>query len=113
MAATTFTWQPSFPATQISRPTVRRIKYGDGYEQRLRYGLNQDLKQWQLVFDNRTDAERSEITAFLTARGGAEAFNWTTPFGSTGAFVCDEWSSEHRACNLNTITATFKRVVDI
>lgn len=113
MAVTTFTWTPSYPATQISKPTVRRIKYGDGYEQRLRYGLNQDLKEWDLVFDNRSDEERSEITAFLTARAGVEAFNWVTPFGTVGAFVCDEWTSEHKACNQNTISARFRRVVDI
>jgi phage-related protein len=113
MAATTFTWIASYPATQISQPRVRRVQFGDGYEQRLRYGLNTDLKQWDLVFENRTDSERTEITSFLSARGAVEPFNWTTPFGATNAYVCDEWQAEHAGYNRNTITARFRRVIDI
>jgi phage-related protein len=89
------------------------VKFGDGYEQRLRYGLRTDFKQWDLVFENRTDAERSEILNFLTARAGVEQFNWTTPHGSTTAFVCSEWSNEIVAYNLNTISARFRQVIDI
>jgi phage-related protein len=113
MAATTFTWIPSFPATQVSQPNVRTVKFGDGYEQRLRYGLRTDFKQWDVVFENRTDTERSEIVSFLTARAGVEQFNWTTPHGSTSAFVCSEWTSELVACNLNTVRARFRQVIDI
>jgi phage-related protein len=113
MAATTFTWTPSFPAAQNSQPTVRTVKFGDGYEQRLRYGLRTDLKQWDLVFENRTDTERDQILTFLSARGGVEQFNWTTPHGETRAFVCESWNSEHSACNLNNISAKFREVIDL
>lgn len=113
MAATTFTFTPSYPASQQSQPNVRTVKYGDGYEQRLRYGLRTDLKQWVLVFDNRSDAERDQILAFLSARGGVEQFNWATPHNETSAFICSEWSSEHSACNLNTVRASFREVIDL
>lgn len=113
MASTTFTWTPSFPASQESTPSVRRVTFGDGYEQRLSYGLNTDLKQWDLVFENRTDSERDQILNFLNARKGVEAFNWTPPHGGTRAFVCDAWNAELNACNLNTVRAKFRQVVDI
>ena len=113
MAATTFTWTPSYPATQQSEPNVRTVKFGDGYEQRLRYGLRTDFKVWNLTFVYRSDSERNEIINFLSARGGAEQFNWTTPHGETRAFVCSSWTSEHNNCNLNTINATFREVIDL
>lgn len=113
MAATTFTYTPSFTASQASEPRVRTVQYGDGYEQRLRYGLNTNPKEWQLVFANRTDSERNNILAFLDARGGAEAFNWTDPHGGTGVYVCQQWNSEALNCNNNTITAKFRQVYDL
>lgn len=106
----TFTWIPSFSATEVSKPLVRRVKLGDGYEHRIRFGLNTDLKEWQLNFDYRTDTERNQILDFLEARGGWDSFTWTDPHGTTGQYVCEEWTSELLACNKNTITATFRQV---
>lgn len=110
----TFTYQPSFEATQSSKPRVRRFQAGDGYEQRVTFGLHPDLKEWDLVFENRDDAETAAISGFLTARGGVESFTWTPPItGSNPAqFVCDEWQVSLLACNLNTIRAKFREVAE-
>lgn len=75
----TFTFIPSFSATESSKPRVRTFKAGDGYEQRVRFGLRTDPKVWQLTFSERTDTEAGGILAFLEARGGAESFDWTPP----------------------------------
>lgn len=48
----TFTYTPSFEATESSRPNVRKVEFGDGYSQRLTLGLNQNPKEWALVFQN-------------------------------------------------------------
>lgn len=109
----TFTWTPSFDSSEASRPRVAKAQMGDGYEQRVRMGLQTDPKTWSLQFDNRTDAEREEIRAFLEARGGAESFNWTTPWGQTGRkWVCENWDITPSNCNNNQITATFRQVYD-
>jgi len=108
----TFTYTPSFSATQNSEPQIQKVQFGDGYEQRLRFGLNTNPKQWDLIFQHRTDTERDDILAFLDARGGWEAFDWTPPHGDAGRFVCEQWRSEMLSCNLNTITATFRQVFE-
>lgn len=110
----TFTYTPSFPATQTSQPRVRRFQAGDGYEQRVTFGLNYDLKEWDLTFDNRSDADAAAITGFLEARGGVESFTWTPPItGSNPAqFICSEWQISLNSCNLNTITAKFRQVAE-
>lgn len=108
----TFTWTPSFEATEASRPRVRKTQFGDGYEQRVRFGLNTNPKEWSLTFAERSDAERDAILAFLDARGGAESFDWTAPRGGAGKYVCEEWQVTLRACNFNTIQAKFRQVYE-
>jgi len=108
----TFTYTASFTASESSQPSVRKVQFGDGYEQRLRFGLNTDPKIWQLTFANRTDSERETILNFLEARGGAESFDWTPPRGSAGKYVCSEWNMNMLNCNNNTITATFVEVFE-
>lgn len=108
----TFTYTPSFQATESSKPRVRKFQAGDGYEQRVRFGLNTDPKEWTLTFANRTDAERENILAFFEARIGVESFDWTPPRGGAGKFVCDEWQTTLSNCNNNQINATFREVFE-
>jgi phage-related protein len=108
----TFTWIPSFEATEASKPRARKAQLGDGYEQRVRFGLNTDPKEWSLVFSNRTDVERDEIRTYLNARAGVESFAWTPPGGSVGKYVCEEWQVTLSNCNNNQIRATFRQVFE-
>lgn len=108
----TFTYTPSFEATESSKPRVRKFQAGDGYEQRVTFGLHANPKEWSLVFSNRTDTERDQITAFLDARAGVEAFDWTPPRGSAGKYVCEEWQVTLSNCNNNQIRATFREVFE-
>lgn len=108
----TFTYTPSFQATESSKPRVRKFQAGDGYEQRVRFGLNIDPKDWTLAFANRTDAERENILTFLEARAGVESFDWTPPRGGAGKFVCEEWQITLSNCNNNQIQATFREVFE-
>lgn len=113
MAATNFIWTPSYGAQERSQPIVRSVKFGDGYEQRLTYGLNTDLKVWSLTFNNVSTSIKDQITGFLEARGGSQQFNWTTPNNTVGAFVCQEWEVAAVAPSRWTINATFREVVDL
>lgn len=111
MASLSFAYSPSFAATQTSKPRTRVVKFNDGYEQRLAFGLNTDLKTWQLKFDNRSNDETTQIKGFFEARRGVDSFTWTDPYGGIAFYVCEEWTVEHAACNLNNIQATFRQVV--
>jgi len=108
----TFTYTPSFTADLEEQPIVRSVRFGDGYEQRLAYGLNTQPKKWSLTFLNRTDTERDNILGFLRARGGVESFDWTDPAGYAGKWVCKAWNNSLVNCNFNNITATFEEVFE-
>ena len=113
MAATSFILVPDYGSRQTSQPTVRSVRFGDGYEQRLSYGLATDLKTWNLTFTNITTSEKTQITGFLEARGGSQRFNWPTPDGVVSTFICQEWTSTIVVYDRWTVDATFREVVDL
>jgi len=110
---TTFTWTPDFGAQKTQTPAVKKAKFGDGYEQRVQFGINNNPQTWTLNFVNRDDTETNQIDAFLQARRAVEAFTWTPPRSSTAIrVVCDSWSIDAVKYNLNSVSATFRQVFE-
>lgn len=105
---------PDYGLTKESEPKVQRTQFGDGYEQRIRFGLNQDPKTWPLTWTNITNSEASQIEAFLDARAAdGQSFDWTPPDGATSyKWVCDKWSKSMTSYNRNMVSATFRQVFE-
>jgi phage-related protein len=104
---------PDFSLNKKSEPRVRSTQFGDGYQQRLRYGLNTNPKSWDLRWTAKSNSDADAIEAFFDARGGAESFNWTPPAGGgTGKYICTSWNRELQYANINIITATFVQVFE-
>ena len=103
---------PTYGALKTSQPKVRQVQFGDGYVQRLTFGLNQDLKIWNLTFEvSETDADT--IETFLEARGGSEYFTWSPPDETTSyKWICLNWSKTIPYLNRARIQATFQEVAD-
>lgn len=108
----TFTTQPSRSARATIKPNIRNIKLGDGYEQRLAFGLNRRPEEWSLTFHARSTSERDTILDFLEARNGTESFDWTSPNGDAGKYVCEEWEVEVDLNNYFIISTTFRQVFE-
>lgn len=110
----TFTWTADYGYSRQTRPVVRKVQFGDGYEQRLAFGLNTKPQVYSLTFSNRDNSESDAIEQFLFDRGGVESFDWTPPQGGgLIKVVCDEpWERTPVAYNLNTIQATFRQVFE-
>jgi len=49
---------------------------------------------------------------FCAARGSVEPFEWTSPAGTQGKFVCDDWSRSIEEPDLETVRADFRQVFD-
>ena len=103
---------PTYGAQKTSQPKVIKVQYGDGYEMRAVFGLNQNPKSWSLTWEiSETDADT--IETFLDARAGQESFDWTAPSEASSAkFVCAEWSKSIPYLNRATIQATFTQVFE-
>ena len=104
---------PTYGVQKRSNPKVRTVRFGDGYEQRLTVGLQQNPKTFQLTFEvSETDADT--IETFLDARADDNAsFDFTPPGeGSSSKFVCESWSKTIPYLNRASISATFRQVFE-
>ncbi len=106
----TFNWIPQKSSTASISPRVRVIKFGDGYEQRIQDGINNDLRSYNVTFIGLFD-DITLIDEFLTRQGAVHAFKWREPnTHKTITVVCRSWSSTSNGA-AKTITATFDEVV--
>ena len=106
-------FDPAPGMTKSSAPAVRRVQFGDGYETRLSFGLNQNPKIYNLTF-NVSESESDTIETFLDARAAdADSFTYTPPGESSSSeFVCEEWSKSIPVDDRATIQATFRQVFE-
>ena len=105
---------PSYGAQKTSTTSTRTVQFGDGYQQRLTYGLNQNLKIWKPQFQNISETDADTIETFLDARAADNAsFDWTPPGESSASkFICLSWSKTIPYKNRATIKASFQEVAE-
>ena len=108
--------EPSYGLQKQSSPTIKIVKYADGFEQRQLVGIaaHQNKKIYNLAWNNITETDSDTIETFLDARADDRAsFDYTPPGESTSyKFVCDTWSKKIDLPNRATITATFREVFE-
>ena len=84
--------EASFGFTKKSQPNTRIVKFADGYEHRLVFGLaaHQNPKVYNLKFENITETESDVLEGFLNSRAADSAsFTFTPPnegFTKTGTY---------------------------
>lgn len=108
----TFSWFPDAGHKKSVSPRVRVAKFGDGYEQRVRDGINTMSQAWDLTFTG-SAVEINAIEAFLVARGGANFFLWTTPEQQTGKYVCRSWDKSRERGVKVSLSCKFEQVFDL
>jgi phage-related protein len=104
---------PTYGAQKSSQPKIKETQFGDGYSQRIRWGLNQNPKKWNLTWEV-SETEADTIETFLNARANDGAsFDWTPPDESTSyKWTCYQWQKSIPYLNRASITATFNQVFE-
>ena len=107
--------EPTYGQRKKSQPNTRTIRFADGYEHRLLFGLaqHQNPKEFSFTFEvSETDADT--IEDFLDARANdSDSFTFTPPGESTSSqFVCESWNKSIPYLNRATIQATFRQVFE-
>ena len=105
----TFTFVPSYSSDVTAEPGVDTVSYGEGYQQRRAKGINNNPLAFNLMFTGTTDVDRNALIAFLTARGGVEAFIWAPPAPHYDPavpkyFICPKWTNSYIEVNNNSIS---------
>jgi len=105
--------KPTYSFTKQSEPKLRTTQFGDGYAQRLPFGLNQNPKSWDLQF-NVTDTNADTIESFLDARAADGAsFDWTPPNSATSyKWFCTKWQRVFIGPRRSEISCTFNQVFE-
>lgn len=108
--------QPTYGVRKNNQPKVRTVKFADGYEKRIMFGLaeHQNPKTFALTFEV-TETQADTIEAFLDARAEETngSFDFQPPGESSGSkFVCESWTKTITYLNRATINATFREVFE-
>ena len=106
---------PKYGQQKRSAPNVRTVKFQDGYEHRILFGLaaHQNPKSYSLTFEvSETDADTIETFLDARAEDGA-SFDFTPPGESSSSkFVCQSWSKSIPYLNRAIIQTTFREVFE-
>lgn len=107
----TFVWVPRPGMGIKTKPSVRVVKFGAGYEQRSPEGLNSRLRSFTPVFRVISD-ELPYLLDFLEEHGAYTAFLWRPPAVNRAIIVvCREW--DVKVQNLYAdVSCQFDEVVD-
>ena len=94
---TTVNINPDFGLQKKSKPKTRIVKFQDGYEQRILFGVgaHQNPKIYNLTFKNLSETQSDTIESFLA-----------------GKYVCEEWTKTIPFPNRATINAVFRQVFE-
>ncbi len=106
---------PTYGVRKSSAPNTRTVRFADGYEHRILFGLaeHQNPKVYNLTFEvSETDSDT--IETFLDARANDSAsFDFTPPGeASSSKFVCDGWNKSMPYLNRARIQTTFREVFE-
>ena len=106
---------PTYGQQKRSAPNTRIVRFADGYEHRILFGLaeHQNPKIFNFTF-NVSQADAVKIEDFFDARANdSTSFNFTPPGeASSSKFVCESWSKSIPFLNRATIQATFREVFE-
>lgn len=110
-----FFWKPSYSSQVVHQPRIIRIKFGNGYEQRIEDGINTNLINLDLTFENRDETEAVAILHFLSQRNSKESFIFNVPTAYSKStfstrFLCSSWNSTYNFYNNYSIRTTFEEV---
>ncbi len=89
-------------------------EFEGGYRQRAKPGPNSVRRSLSLDWPGMPPAEASALLAFLEARAGAEAFNYTPPGeASATLWTCASWSDVWAGRNARSVSAQFVEEFDL
>ena len=97
------------------KPRVLKAQFGDGYEMRVRDGINTTPRTFALTFNNRTKADIDNIYDFLNGLAGVDTCKLTIPYdgGETAVVVVvEQWARTLVYDEYYTLTCSAREVFE-
>ena len=70
---------PKYGFKVTAEPRVRNVQFGDGYEMRVRDGINNTPRVWGLTFANRTKEDIDKLYKFMNTLASVDTAKLTVP----------------------------------
>lgn len=114
MAQPTFTINVQYGLTARRGTRLRRVSFGDGYEQVVPDGLNSDIRQYEIQTVPITDAQASALDEDLSDLQGDFFYSQFKQDDAIYKYRLDpnEWSWQCIGVNSNIISFAVKRHYD-
>ena len=100
---------------QSAKPRVLKAQFGDGYEMRVRDGINNTPREWTLTFANRTKADIDNLYDFINGLASVDTAKLTIPFDgseSTVVVVLEEYSRTLNYDDYYTLSVNAREVFE-
>ena len=94
---------PSYGTVKTSKPNIRIANFGLGYSQRSTLGINQNLKTYQLKFENISFSDANTIETFLDSMAGVTSFSYPVP--DLGTIITGTYALDSTTKTIITITS--------
>jgi phage-related protein len=103
--------QPDYSSSLNKQPRVRKVGFGDNYEQRTADGLNHNPDKWTLTWDELTDDEIKTLLDFFDGLGGVATFSWQSLYATAPKkYVCEKWDPTPVSDNNHRLSASIYQV---
>lgn len=107
---------PNFGITITQRPIKKIIRFADGYEHRLNFGVadHQNPRTVNLQFNDITESQSDTLINFLKARDADnESFDFTPHNDTAGKFVVEgEYRKTINYAGLASVAVAFREVFE-
>jgi len=115
---TGFNFLPSYSTSLENTSQVIEAQLGDGYSQRARVSLNNNINMWKLAFQGRSDKETLAIQTFIEEKGGVDLFQLLMPVGRLTnnpslKYISKSFSYSTQSYNINDASVDVVQVFDI
>ena len=104
--------------SQTPAPRVLKAQFGDGYEMRVRDGINNTPRTWALTFANRTKEDIDNLYAFFNRLASVDTCKHTVPDQTesgdefTATVVIEEYQRTLSYDNYYTLTCSAREVFE-
>ena len=108
--------EPNFGLTVTNRPKKKIVKFAEGYEHRIKFGLaeHSNPRFLNLSFNDITEAQSDTLIGFLSDRANDnDSFDYTPPNDTSGKFVVEgDWVKTFNSAGLNSVKVAFREVFE-
>ncbi len=107
---------PNYGVQITQRPIKKIVRYADGYEHRLNFGVasHQNPRQINLQFNDIPESSCDLLIDFLKARDVDNAsFDFTPPSDTAGKFVVEgDYTKRINYAGIASVSVTFREVFE-